>query len=263
MTRTILYLAILLLIVPLIADAQALRDGKEGERFEVASIKPGPALGVLASLPRILPGGVLQVNGASLRDLINYAYPAVAGQISMEAAPEWSRSERFNVLAKTTTGTRPTGAMLRALLAERFKLRVRFEPREATVLELTLARNDGRLGPGLTPSNCVADDSAPEAERCKTVRIAFAGLMGDGVTIGELAGTLAHHPDLARPVLDHTGLTGRYVFDLQYRNDAVPNGDQRPDLGTALREQLGLKLSRTRATIDVLVLEHADKLEAD
>ena len=78
-----------------------------------------------------------------------------------------------------------------------------------------------------------------------------------------LADTLSYVPELNTPVLDRTGLTGHYNFDLQFRSEGLPNADQRPDLSTALREQLGLRLSRTRSTVDVLVFESADKLQAD
>jgi uncharacterized protein (TIGR03435 family) len=259
MARLFLLLA-MFLAVPRFAAAQLLREGKETDRFEVASVKPGPQRPVLQSFPRLQPAG-LEVNGASLKDLIVWAYPAVGGQVDMEGAPEWARSERFDLLAKTS-GARPTAAMLRALLADRFKLRVRLEPREGNVFDLTMARNDGRPGSGLTESKCKADDSAPEAERCKPIRIACCpGLIGEGVTMAELAGTLTYLPILGAPVLDHTGLTGRYNFDLQYASEGLPNAAQRPDVSTALRDQLGIRLSRTKGTITFVVVEHADKLE--
>ena len=245
------------------AEAQLLRAGAESDRFEVASIKPGPARPPLQSFPRLLPGGVFQVDGASLRDLIVWAYPAASGQVFMDAAPRWATTDRFDVTAKTS-GARPTAAMLRTLLVERFKLRVRFEPREGNVFELSLARSDGRLGPSLTASNCVQGEAATEAERCKPIRIACCpGLIAEGATIADLAGTLTYIPDLNAPVLDRTGLQGRYNFNLQYRVDGLPNADQRPDLSSALREQLGLRLTRTKGTVDVLVLESADQLQAD
>lgn len=248
-------------LMPRFCAAQLLREGAESDRFEAVSIKLGPERPLLQSFPRILPGGVLQVNGAALRDLINWAYPSARGQVLMDGAPGWAGSERFDVLAKTS-GPRPTAAMLRAALAERFKLRVRFEPRERNIFELRLARSDGRLGSALTTSNCLPDEAAPEAERCKTVQIGCCpGLIGEGVTIAELAGALTHAPILNAPVFDSTGLNGRFNFNLQYRAEGLPNADQRPDLSTALPEQLGLRLSRATRVIDVLIIEDADRLE--
>jgi uncharacterized protein (TIGR03435 family) len=89
------------------------------------------------------------------------------------------------------------------------------------------------------------------------------GLIGEGVTIADLAGTLTFTPALSAPVLDRTGLTGRYNFNLQHRPGNLQNAEQGPDLSTALHDQLGLRLSRAKSTLDVLVVEHADELVAD
>src|SRR5262245_14546925 len=133
--------------------AQALRTGTDGERFEIASIKPGARPQVPSPQVR---ADVVQISGVTLSDLIRFAYPSTNGQVFVDKAPDWVTRERFEVLAKTS-GERPSSAMLRALLAERFKLRMHIEPREGTVFELTIAKKDGKLGAGLTKTHCPTD----------------------------------------------------------------------------------------------------------
>jgi uncharacterized protein (TIGR03435 family) len=265
MARMIRSLILIALCAAPAAAQQPLAAGTDGETFEVASIRPAPRARV--PVPEILPGGVLQIGGVTLSDLIRFAYPTANGQVIVDKAPGWVMTDRFDVIAKTS-GARPSSAMLRALLAERFQLRVRLEPREGTVFELKLLRNDGRPGPGLTTANCGLGDDASRDPAvtgpCQALRIGGGPtLIADGVTIADLARTLTYAPIINAPVIDRTGWTDRYNFRLRYRADNNPNLDAGPSLPTALEEQLGLKLHRTKGTIDVVVIEHVEKLDAD
>jgi uncharacterized protein (TIGR03435 family) len=276
-TAAIIVFAAIGTFIPAIGSAQALRPGSDADRFEVASIKPGARPRV--PVPQVLPGGVLQLNGVTVSDLIRFAYPTANGQVMVDKAPGWVTTERFDVMAKSA-GAVPSAAMLRALLAERFKLRTRLEPRQGTVFELTMSRKDGRLGPGLWKSSCGMKSEAPPASPeeglartmsppdpsitspCQDLRIgAGPSLIGQSVTIADLARTLTYAPMFSLPVIDRTGLTDRYDFRMQYRGDNDPNPDHGPQLPTALQEQLGLKIERTTGTIDVIVIEQVEALE--
>ena len=270
-------LAALGALAPARVGAQGLPAGHDGERFDVASIKPGARPRV--PIPQVR-GDVVQIGGVTLGDLIRFAYPTANGQVFMDKAPGWVTTERFDVMAKTS-GERPSSAMLRALLVERFKLRMRVESREGTVFELMMAKKDGKLGPGLTKASCPAEDAPPptledalarkmaapvppDVGPCQSMRIGGGPtLIGEGVTIADLARTLTYAPIISAPVIDRTGLTDRYNFHMQYRPDSDPNPDHGPTLPAALEEQLGLKLERTKGTIDVVVIDHVEALEAN
>ncbi|MCU1233295.1 MAG: hypothetical protein JWP63_1262 [Candidatus Solibacter sp.] len=75
-----------------------------------------------------------------------------------------------------------------------------------------------------------------------------------------LAGTLASMPDVGRPVVDRTGLTGLFEFRLDF--SVTPN-DDRPNLLSALQEQLGLKLESSRGPVEIFVIDHLEKPSAN
>jgi uncharacterized protein (TIGR03435 family) len=260
--RTGVALLLIALCAAHVAAQHPLGPGTEGDAFDVASIKPTNRPQV--PVPQILAGGVFQASGVALSDLIRFAYPTTNGQIVVDDAPGWVTSDRFDVIAKTS-GSRPSTAMLRALLVDRFKLRAHLEPREGTVFELVFAKKDASLGPGLTKANCGAEqDSASATGPCQALRIGCCPtLIGEGVTIADLARTLTYAPIINAPVIDRTNLIDRYNFRLLYRGDNNPNPDAGPLLPAALEEQLGLKLQRTKGTIDVIVIDHVEKLEAN
>jgi uncharacterized protein (TIGR03435 family) len=141
--------------------------------FEVVSIKPSTAVvgpGFSSGLVQ-LPDGGFTVTNLPVGTLISRAYPP-AVPIDIVGLPAWAMSERYDVRA-TSSLSNPTAdqrtAMLRAMLADRFKLAVHFENREQPVYDLVLARRDGRLGPGLKPvdidcaARIAADRAAAEA----------------------------------------------------------------------------------------------------
>jgi uncharacterized protein (TIGR03435 family) len=141
--------------------------------------------------------------------------------------------------------------MVQKLMADRFQLKFHFEKREQTVYVLSVVK----AGPKLTRSQ-----SDPNA----------SGGMGFGppghfgatnATMGDVAGALGQGA-LNRPVVDQTGLTGRFDLRLTWTPDesqsATESADAPPDLFTAIQEQLGLKLVSTKAPVDVLVIDHVE-----
>jgi uncharacterized protein (TIGR03435 family) len=299
MTRLLWGIAVAMLVtaaaVPL-AQQPATADVK----FNAASIKPVPAD---AAQPRsagtMYQGNRFSATNASLMMLLRSAYGAQRYLVSeqFEGGPEWLERERFDIIA-VAAGT-PTRedfqAMERALLAERFALRVREAVRELPVFSLELARDDRRLGRALRPVtvDCAAAKAAsaaahpappepptPSSLLTRTASPCDTLTVGSGLTT-RFSGraidieTLAQHVTvgLKRPTLDRTELEGQFDVDLEYLNTSIERGVQpptingqpvdAPTLTEALREQLGLKIERDRGFVPVLVIEHVQRPQPD
>jgi uncharacterized protein (TIGR03435 family) len=184
--------------------------------------------------------------------------------------------ERFDI-----TGTLPAGAvasqvpaMLRAMLADRFKLQAHTEMREAPMYALVLARSDGRLGPQLrsAPIDCDATQAAGQpvpaarpGERGLCASEIGGEIIGRGQTAAALAGMLSLFA--GRPVVDRTGLPGGYDFDLRFPELNTPVGGRSGDPGAdsgggvfvAVQEQLGLKLDAIRGPLAFVVIDSVDR----
>lgn len=236
---------------------------KEG--FEVASIKRNVS-GAAGSGQGTRPGGVFTATNVSLLRLVQFAYDAFESQIV--GGPDWIRNDRFDVTAKTPADARQDQMrpMMRALLEERFKLRVRTEKREMSMFELLLARSDGRLGPNLHDCSNKSDKAGlSSAEK------PFTAPRGGSVAAGECSRLASGVARLAAarmqsPVIDKTGLDAEFRYDIYFGPDLPQPDAANPDLpsfATALREQLGLKLERARGIVDVLVIDSVEQPTED
>jgi uncharacterized protein (TIGR03435 family) len=254
-------------------------------RFEAASIRPTAPGGPPISGTTI-GANRLRAGNATLLNLIRSVFSG-EGLISdgeFVGGPDWIRTERWdiNAVAAITPTRAQFNEMLRNLLVERFKVRTRREQRELPVFALLVARDDRRLGPKLTnvTVDCAAykeafnrlqsrprpEPGAPlEAATCDTLLVSRpegTRLAGRAVEMSVLARMLTPYFD--SPVLDRTGLSGQYDYDVNFVRDALaaPPADGVP-LATALREQLGLRVERQRAPLDVLVIESAERPTPD
>ncbi len=268
-------------------------------KFEVASVRPNTS-GDNRMTVQMLPGGRYNAINIPPRLLIMNSYGLQEHQLV--GAPAWIASERFDIVAKAEGDLEPPASrvgpsrvqlMVRALLEERFKLKVHHEPREVPVYELVRARADGQLGRELKLStvDCEAivaarrSGGAPaeppkpgERPQCGA-RVGFGELIAGGQPLLELVSLLS--ATVGRNVIDRTGLTGRYDIHLRWTPDRVlqraagttsnepirvngveidPNG---PSIFTALQEQLGLKLEAERATVEALVIDHIERPSPD
>jgi hypothetical protein len=181
---------------------------------------------------------------ADLRDLIVTAY---GGNVRAQVigGPKWIDSDRYEIIARSSEDhprAELLGPMLRALLEDRFQLKVHRETKEGRIYKLTVAKN----GPNLQPSN--ADDA---------LTIAHFSTLLSTVLDGE--------------VIDSTGITGR--FDIQHQLDRslftprfVAGRDQspgtpfddntdRPSIFTVVQQQLGLKLEPARGAVTTIVID--------
>lgn len=184
-------------------------------------------------------------------------------------------------------GTQPVGRltmvnvpfqpMIRSLLAERFHLVVHRETRPLPVYALQQVRADGRLGPQLhlSSADCVAiaasrqaTPSADARPQCG-VRANGGHMVAGGLPLAQLATLLSTLVD--RVVVDRTGLTGTFDFELNWTPDRAPqrpdasasSSPDNPSIFTALREQLGLKLESSKAATDVFVIDHVEQPTRD
>jgi uncharacterized protein (TIGR03435 family) len=217
-----------------------------GPRFEVASIKPGPpgARGQTLYNPT---RERFAADSITTKALIAYAYDVREFQIS--SGPSWLGSEEYNIVAKPegdVAGERAL-AMVRNLLAERFNLMLHRESREMPVLTLMATKN----GLKLQPSQGTA---GPE------VRGGRGRLIARNVTMEMLAAQLASRV-LIRPVVDRTGITGKFDIDLTWTPDE--SADPGLSIFAALEEQLGLKLETRKGPVDVLVIDRVDRPSAN
>jgi uncharacterized protein (TIGR03435 family) len=271
--------------------------------FEVVSIKSNKSGDGRVGIG-FQPGGRFTATGITLRMLIATAYgtPQPLPNFRIIGGPDWIGSDRFDVVAKAE-GDVPPGPkgilplMIRAMLADRFKLAVHDETRELPLFELVKARSDGRLGPQLKASSvdCAALAGArgrgapppdgrgaapvftPGSRPPCSVMMGPANLAASGQPISQLATILSGR--VGRTVIDRTGLTGAFDFDLMWTPEQIPQGPAAspppgapplppidpngPSIFTAVQEQLGLKLESSKGPVDVVVIDRAEQPTED
>jgi uncharacterized protein (TIGR03435 family) len=236
------------------------------DAFEVATIK--------ATDPDAKAGRYIIMQGNhrfveksyTLKLLIAAAYDLNPRTIS--GGPAWLESDHYDILAETPGEVRPTHeeqmSMLRSLLADRFKLAFHREQKEFSIYELEVAKN----GPKLKASTAPPDDPPALISTVYPQRIV---LPARNVTMGDLV-SLMQRAMLDRPVVDKTGLSGRYDFDLEWAPDETQFGGEVPaasadapssPLFSAIQQQLGLRLEATRGPVAALVVDKAERPSAN
>ena len=231
-------------MAPMAADANP--------TFEVATIKPsrpdehGPRYD--------FRGRRFSVIHASVSDLLKFAYGLQQSQIAK--SPDWVNTASYDISAEPDGAGEPSikqwQAMVKKLLADRFQLKFHFEKREQSVYLLTVAKS----GPKLTRS-------ASDPNALGGMGFGPPGNFGaTNQTMADIADALGQGV-LNRPVVDQTGLTGRFDLRLTWRPDgpttATEDPNAPPEFFTAIQEQLGLKLVSTKAPVDVLVIDHVER----
>ncbi|HEY2383923.1 MAG TPA: TIGR03435 family protein [Terriglobia bacterium] len=247
------------------AGAQSARP-----QFEVASVKPNKSAATFSDetchgtdsnyspAAEVPPLGRCRVIHSSLKRIISYAYlgrllpPQMKQRII--GGPGWMSSDRFDIDAKAEDASVTTGQlreMLQTLLTDRFKLQSHFETKETPGFALTLAKGGSKLV-----------ESKSQEERSSTMG-SPGQLSTENTKLSEsLVRFLNSGTALDGPVVDQTGLIGKYTFTLKWSPEsgapagADPSG---PSLFTALQEQLGLRLQPIKTTIEILVIDHAEK----
>jgi uncharacterized protein (TIGR03435 family) len=215
--------------------------------FEVATVKVNRSGGGTA-----FPGlrnGMLTARDASLRLLLGAAYDLSQNRI---IGPDWLDADRFDVAAKPPQGVPDSEMMpmLQTLLKERFHLAVHREMKQMPVFDMVVAK--GGLKLSFDPAHPIP---TPPANPGGALNI------GAG-TMPQIAQALTRAA--GRPVLDKTGLEGRYGFLLIYTPLSAQSADSAagsgpPDFFISVQQQMGLKLEPKIESIEVLVVDHAER----
>jgi uncharacterized protein (TIGR03435 family) len=244
-------------VMPMTADADP--------AFEVATIKPSDTSAPHGTYFRTNGRDVIAYN-ISVGELIVYAYGLHEKQVV--DGPSSVLAVHFDIDGLPDLPGHPnlkqSRLMFQKLLVSRFKLTFHNENRELPAYAIQVAKG----GPRLALTKREPGDSTAFSYNCQAVLTVRNASMAD-VAHGMQEGFLD------RPVVDQTGLEGRYDFDLKWTPDEsqtyCPNNPARsgedpnapPGLYTAMQEQLGLKLTRTRAPIQVMVIDHVEAPSAN
>jgi len=233
--------------------------------FEVATIKP-TSPDSRGRYIRMQSVNRFYARGFSLQQLVAAAYSLTPRAIS--AGPAWTDSDLFDILASTPGEVQPNldeqMAMLRKLLTDRFQLTFHREPKELPIFAITVAKG----GPKLKPS------AAPPGALPELVNVIYPEEKGGvhvvlparSATIVQLA-KMMQRAVLDRAVVDQTGLSGVYDFDLEWTPDEsqfsgnLPRSVEptKPSLFTAMQEQLGLRLEATKGPVQVLIIDRVER----
>jgi uncharacterized protein (TIGR03435 family) len=294
----------------IVANPHVAAQTPAGPSFEVASVRPSnpnpdpsnPLSMIALMLPQ--PGGRFTATNTPLRLLVMTAFE-LKQDAQLVGGPPALMGAKYDITARVantaTIAMKDLPQLLRALLAERFKLKTHTETRELPVYDLVLARSDGRLGPDMAPSksDCPSSDEIAAQQGAALAKGDVASFMGkpapcmittdtsggprnllmrgDGQEMKQLVEQLSALT--GRAVRDKTALTGRYDFamtlDLQMvlalaqkMGANVPAAANIPQadgssLMTTLNEQLGLKLESTRDSVTVVVIDSVEAASAD
>jgi len=242
--------------IAILATTLLLAQAVPPRQFDVASVKADTSR--QGTTRRDEPQGMTYLN-ITLGEFIRLAYGVQSYQID---GPAWitnnGSSTRFDIVAKAAAPLteRERHAALVPLLAERFHLRLHRETRTLPVYSLVIDNGGPKFKEGDGGESRVEPDPATGAVR-------YANY-----PMSALAAVLSVMPSTGRPVLDRTGLPGKYTFTANLfdtpaglgaadAKDAIRRSET--PAFTALREQLGLKLDADRAAIEILVIDSADK----
>jgi uncharacterized protein (TIGR03435 family) len=240
------------------------------DAFEVASVKPAPP-GTTGVRMGFTPGGGVRIQNATLQNIIEVAFDVQRFQVS--GAPSWIASEQFVIEGKPPAGgadgNDAARRRLQRLLAERFHLMVRHETKEGPVYALSVVKG----GPKMKDSDTGDGISGSRPGHIQGSKVGMA--------------LLTHWLSMVigRPVVDRTGLTGTYAFELSWSPDmgstpgkgagpiaemksaqaaaADPPDPNGPTLFTALQEQLGLKLEPAKGSVETIVIERVERPTAN
>jgi uncharacterized protein (TIGR03435 family) len=265
--------------------------------FDVASIKPSPppapGMGIVVGCrggPGTNDPALYTCQNISLSNLVTMAYRVAYYQLS---APDWAGMARFDLRAKVPEGAtkEQLALMMQSLLADRFKLAVHSESREIQRYELTVAKNGPKFKEAAPPAPADSQDAAFTPGPLKADKEGYpligprggmaimydkARLYQPEMTMTMLAGQLS--AQLRGPVVDATGLTGKYDISLYWNAgdslrtaapapgggptpvDAASTG---PDLKQALQEQLGLRVESKKGPVEFVIVDHAEKTPSE
>ena len=251
MMRSI-FAAILSLAVWAVPVAQE----RQPRTFDAVSIRESEPTATSGGGMRLLPNGDIRVQHMLASNIIGIAHQLDSYRVVN--APAWTTATYYDILAKANADTsrEDTFAMMRTMLADRFRIVAHRETRAIQGFAIVRASN---LGAGLQPSkvNCEED---PRGPRCSEGAITTTSLRVFGTPIANLVKIVGSV--MRAPIVDKTNLIGAFDVDLRWSADAAATDDT-PVMPTALQEQLGLRLQREPVPTEVLVIDHIERPTAN
>ncbi|MGA2651747.1 MAG: TIGR03435 family protein [Terracidiphilus sp.] len=249
--------------------------------FEIAAIRPNSPADLRIGF-WFTPDGI-SVTGAPLQMILGEAFHS--GDDHIFGVPGWARSARYDIQAKVSEADVPKWRKLsmdqqtpalRSLLVDRFSLRFHHETRELPVYTLAIAKGGPKLNASVSARSSAPAEPPKEflmwtsPDHLEARHVSMEDLIRE---LGWMVGN--------RTILDKTGLSGSYDFQLHLNRDQAAQPSTRPESGlpgsgsspdpdagdtalfTALREQLGLNLELRNLPSDVIVIDHIDKPTAN
>lgn len=287
-------------LLALAAFAVSAQEAAPDPQFEVASVKPA-APSDFDRIPMPMPIRMtcrtpdpvrFNCTHMSLRDLTVEAYGIMDYQLT---GPAWMGTAKFDIVAKVPAGTTRDQAhlMLRHLLADRFKMTIHRERKEMAVYALRVGPNGHKLKEAASP---IDPDPEADAELDQQMMVSMTKMTeslknaggGSGAhstgrheSVSSLVRMLSDR--LGRPVVDETGLKGKYDFDMEFAPNQVllvvaPDGGPSPtgtdpgrdglaspfpSISQAVQSQLGLKLEPKKLPVEIIVVDQAEKVPTE
>jgi uncharacterized protein (TIGR03435 family) len=307
----------ILSVLALIFPAMAARSQVAKPAFEVAVVRPAEPPSPTRRIRIGLNGGPgsndpsrITAESVSMTELLMRAYDVKRYQLS---GPAWMETERYSVSAKVPEGAtkEQLPLMLQSLLAERFKLTIHRDQKEMPVFELQVAKGGPKLKESAESAPGTPDAPAPPPVATGPVRMQLDAegypipppgrnvmmfINGRGryqavqQPVADLVSILTNQ--LGRPVIDATGLTGKYDFTLSFAMSGIapagamvgppppppppgggggaepagvggPDSDPGPSLPSALQQQLGLKLESKKGMVDIVVIDRVERVPTE
>jgi uncharacterized protein (TIGR03435 family) len=237
------------------------QSGPKRPSFEVASVRLNTVNGPTEIVPR-RSGDRVSMHNIQLGQVVAYAYhianPAweLAGNYRLPDGWNWYDIE---TIAPGSPDDDQVRLMFQTLLEDRFQLRVHRESREMPTYDLVIGKGGSKLTPATSDSQVTVD-----GKNISSGTATMAGgrdgvhLMGKGVTTAQLASSLSGR--FSAPVRDRTGLTGTFDYNVVFSRDDSPSDvSELPTLLTALRQELGLRLEKSKGAVEVLIVDHIEK----
>lgn len=255
--------------------------------FEVASVRPSAHPSDDGTKGRVFVGDFMKVdanrfsaNNVNLLVLVLRAYGISACRplgegacLYVQGGPDWLQKDHFDVEAKIPdgspvydqmqlqTGHAPELAqMLQNLLADRFHFKAHHETRELPIYALTVSKKGHKLKPPASSEHGRIIFRPVEANGEKSIR-----LEATNSSMHDLVDLYAKFMD--RPVVNQTGLAGNFDFTMTYESNPLAPGAftelTGPDLFRAFQDQLGLKFEATKGSVEILVIDHAERPSAN
>lgn len=224
---------------------------------EVATVKPSDAEGNNSGFNS--QGRSMTIQHRTVKDMLIIGYGMHEKQLV--GMPGWAESDRWDVEGVADLEGNPNltqlQSLVRKILVERFGLRTHTEKREMGVYAITVARGGPKLEKSKSNPNGSMSENDNDNGGQRTMSVKNAA-------VGDFALVMKYAAD--RPVVDQTGLTGRYDFQLKWTIDdskAPTDGTAASGLFTAVQEQIGLKLELTKASAEVLVVDEVERPAAN